>query len=143
MRVTSEPPTLALFADSEAMLSPEFESALCEDLNTPEAVTHLRRLYSEAVDGVAFAGARLAASGRLLGLFEHDLAAWTGWKPASARIDELAVHRLIKQRLAAREAKNWAESDRIRDELVAMGIQLKDGKDPATGELTTSWEVKR
>jgi cysteinyl-tRNA synthetase len=50
---------------------------------------------------------------------------------------------LIAARLAARKAKNFAESDRIRDELVAMGIQLKDGKDPATGELVTTWEVLR
>ena len=40
--------------------------------------------------------------------------------------------------LAARAAKNWAESDRIRDELAAMGVVLKDNKDG-----TTSWEVKR
>ena len=45
-------------------------------------------------------------------------------------------------RLAARKAKNWAESDRIRDELAAMGIQLKDVKDSATGEPTTTWEVR-
>jgi cysteinyl-tRNA synthetase len=35
------------------------------------------------------------------------------------------------------------EADRIRDELSAMGIQLKDAKDPATGETVTTWEVKR
>ena len=131
------------YASSEDMLSPEFEAALCDDLNTPEAITHLRRLYSEANDGVAFAGARLAACGRLLGLFQHDLAAWNGWRPASAGIDELQVHRLIKARIEARNSKNWAESDRIRDELVAMGIQIMDAKDPATGELTTTWQVKR
>lgn len=131
------------YASTEDMLSPEFEAALCDDLNTAEAITHLRRLYSEANEGVAYAGARLAACGRMLGLFQQDLAAWNGWRPASAGIDELMVHRLIKDRLAARAAKNWAESDRIRDELVAMGIQLKDTKDPATGELTTTWEVKR
>ena len=131
------------YASTEDMLSPEFEAALCDDLNTAEAITHLRRLYSEANEGVAYAGARLAACGRMLGLFQQDLAAWNGWRPASAGIDELAVHRLIKERLAARAAKNWAESDRIRDELVAMGVQLKDAKDPATGELTTTWEVKR
>ena len=39
--------------------------------------------------------------------------------------------------------KNWAEADRIRDELLAQGIQLKDGKDPVTGERVTTWEVKR
>ncbi len=46
-------------------------------------------------------------------------------------------------RNAARAAKNWAESDRLRDELAAMGIQLKDGKDPVTGEPVTTWEVNR
>ena len=44
---------------------------------------------------------------------------------------------------AARKAKNFEESDRIRDELAAMGIQLKDAKDPATGEIVTTWEVQR
>ena len=52
------------------------------------------------------------------------------------------VDELIKARIEARKAKNFAESDRIRDELVAMGVQLKDGKD-ADGNLTTEWEVKR
>ena len=47
------------------------------------------------------------------------------------------------QRLAFIAAKNWTEADRIRDELLAQGIQLKDGKDPATGERVTTWEVKR
>ena len=46
-------------------------------------------------------------------------------------------------RLALIAQKNWAEADRIRDELLAQGIQLKDGKDPVTGERVTTWEVKR
>ena len=48
------------------------------------------------------------------------------------------VDALITTRLTARAAKNWAESDRIRDELAAMGVALKDNKDG-----TTTWEVKR
>ncbi len=52
--------------------------------------------------------------------------------------DEFVVERLIAARLAARAAKNWAESDRIRDELAGMGVALKDNKDG-----TTTWEVKR
>ena len=56
---------------------------------------------------------------------------------------EREIETKIAARLDARRAKNFAESDRIRDELATMGIALKDGKDPATGEPTTSWEVKR
>jgi len=46
----------------------------------------------------------------------------------------------IKERLAARAAKDFATSDRIRDELAAQGVQLKDGKHPETGEPHTTWE---
>ncbi|WP_210173803.1 hypothetical protein, partial [Agrobacterium pusense] len=41
------------------------------------------------------------------------------------------------------KAKNFAEADRLRDELSEKGIQLKDGKDKETGERTTTWELKR
>jgi cysteinyl-tRNA synthetase len=53
------------------------------------------------------------------------------------------IGRDIDRRLAFIRDKNWAEADRIRDELLGKGIQLKDGKDPATGERVTTWEVKR
>jgi len=129
------------YAASPALIPPEFMAALQDDLNMPEAITVLRRLYSEAVDGVLHAGARLASCGHLLGLFQKSLPEWIGWHPASAAIDELHVQRLINARVAARKAKDFAESDRIRDELVAMGIQLRDGKGP-DGELVTQWEVK-
>ena len=56
------------------------------------------------------------------------------------RVDDRKVEALIAARNAARKAKNFKEADRIRDELAAMGIQLKDAKDPATGEIVTTWE---
>jgi len=49
----------------------------------------------------------------------------------------------VNSRLDLIKAKNWTEADRIRDELLAQGIQLKDGKDPETGERVTTWEMKR
>ena len=61
----------------------------------------------------------------------------------AASVDEAQVGALIAARNAARKAKNFKEADRIRDELSAMGIQLKDAKDSSTGEIVTTWEVKR
>ncbi len=52
------------------------------------------------------------------------------------------IEQLIAARTAARAQKNWAESDRIRDELAQMGIVLKDGKD-ASGQPVTTWEPAR
>ncbi|MCY0147604.1 cysteine--tRNA ligase [Hoeflea sp. G2-23] len=53
------------------------------------------------------------------------------------------VQALVDQRLDLIKAKNWTDADTLRDQIVAMGIQLKDGKDPETGERVTTWEVKR
>ena len=61
-----------------------------------------------------------------------------GYPVVSTSEDDDAVKRLIDRRSAARAAKNWAESDRIRDELASMGVTLKDDKDGAT-----TWELKR
>jgi cysteinyl-tRNA synthetase len=58
-------------------------------------------------------------------------------------IERALVNEQISARNAARAAKNFAEADRIRDELAGMGIQLKDGKDPETGEPVTTWEIAR
>ena len=56
---------------------------------------------------------------------------------AKAAVDEAEIHRAIEARKAARAAKNFAESDRIRDEMLAKGILLKDGPHG------TTWEVKK
>ena len=65
-------------------------------------------------------------------------------RPESKKsVDAAVVQSLIAARLEARRDKNFKESDRLRDELSAMGVVLKDGKDPKTGEQTTTWEVAR
>lgn len=109
--------------------SAELLDALADDLNTARVLAELHALR-KAGDLPA-----LLAGLDLLGIALPEVAA-----PAVVAPE---VERLIAARLEARRAKNFAESDRLRDELAAMGIALKDGKDPATGEPTTAWEVKR
>ena len=116
-------------------LSSEYIAALSDDLNTPMALGILDRAFSERRSNKVLTA--------MLELFGIDLSAFEGWKNARTQeafdeIDTDRVEALIAARLEARKAKNWAESDRIRDELVAMGIALKDNKDG-----TTTWEVKR
>jgi len=131
-------------------------SALADDLNTSAAITRLRALarfaFGVAVNeplvnieqfGGAIGASLLRASAQVLGLLNQTPAEWNAAKQSGDDIDTVVVEALIAARLDARRAKNFAESDRLRDELAAIGIALKDGKDPATGEPTTSWEVKR
>ncbi len=117
-----------------------YMEALSDDLNTPLAMQILDRAFSEPRTGRALS--------IMLGLSGIDLNAFREWRHAQDKAffdkhggeeaTEDFVDRLVSERLAARASKNWAESDRIRDELAAMGIALKDNKDG-----TTSWEVKR
>ena len=111
--------------------------ALLDDLNTPKAFAALHELRGEAAKGVKPAAACLKGSGRLLGLLQMSASAWKSFRPASLVIDEAKVINLIDARTAARKAKNFKESDRIRDELAAMGVVLKDSKDG------TTWEIAR
>ena len=53
-------------------------------------------------------------------------------------VDAAKIDAIVADRAAARHAKNWAESDRLRDELAALGVAIKDNKDG-----TTTWEPKR
>ena len=117
--------------------------ALADDLNTPQAIAALHALRSEAAKGAKPAAACLKASAGLMGLLQEGSADWKAWRPATLVIDEQKVEALVTARNAARKGRNYGEADRIRDELAAMGIQLKDAKDASTGEIVTTWEVKR
>jgi cysteinyl-tRNA synthetase len=62
-----------------------------------------------------------------------------GKKDKPAMIDAILVNALIEARIAARNAKDFAESDRLRAEIVAQGVVLMDAKDPVTGEFSSTW----
>jgi cysteinyl-tRNA synthetase len=110
-------------------------NGLLDDLNTPKAFAALHDLRGEAAKGAKPAAASLKASAQLIGLLQLPINKWTSFRPASLPIDENRVVSLIKARAAARAAKNFKESDRIRDELAAMGVVLKDSKDGTTWEF--------
>jgi cysteinyl-tRNA synthetase len=97
-------------------------AALADDLKTPAAIAELHKSSPE----------HLAGGLALLGFSVKPEAL-----KSKKSVDPAAIERAIEARLAARKAKDFKESDRIRDELLAQGIVLKDGP---TG---TTWEVKK
>jgi cysteinyl-tRNA synthetase len=133
-----------LTGDSKpGLLCADAVDALCDDLNTPKALAALHELRGEAAAGSAGAKASLKASAEMLGLLTRDRRDWVAAERSAVGIDEARISDFVAARVAARKAKNFAEADRIRAELEKMGIMLKDAKDPATGELVTTWEVRR
>ena len=119
----------------------EFVAALGDDLNTPSAISILHGIAKSAKRGSKEAASSLRASLQLMGVYRHETRADFAAGRPQIKIDRLAVEDLITARLAARQAKDYAEGDRIRDQLIAMGIVIRDAKDPASGEMTTTWEV--
>lgn len=128
-----------------------FMNALSDDLNTTQALALLHE-YRKAQDGEALGASLLflglpiwkAVSGSAKGSssltaeLRAVVVTITGAQLSTAEISDL-----ITARLDARRRKNFAESDRIRDELAKMGIALKDTKNKDTGEIETTWEVMR
>ncbi|NVD38306.1 cysteine--tRNA ligase [Ensifer sp. HO-A22] len=120
--------------DVQGEVDPAIVAALSDDLNTVAAVQALHALAQKAAGDPALRGS-FAASASLLGIV-----------PQAVELDEAVVHEVdgrVRARLELLKAKDFAAADRIRDDLLAQGIQLKDGKDPATGERVTTWDVKR
>ena len=109
----------------------EFKEAIGDDLNLARAIAALNTAIGETPAGDAKAElAALHAMDSVLGVFERNAPL------ASAAADDLAakVEALLDRRRAARAAKDWAESDRVRDELTALGVRIKDGAQGTTWE---------
>ncbi|KQW23379.1 cysteine--tRNA ligase [Afipia sp. Root123D2] len=116
--------------------SPAMFAAMTDDLNTPLAIAELHRL-AKAKDLPVLAGS--------LSLLGIDLATYNrplrnSIEGAFDKADEVKAK--IEARAVARARKDFKESDRIRDELAAMGVAIKDGKD-ADGKPVTTWEIAR
>jgi cysteinyl-tRNA synthetase len=122
--------------------------ALGDDLNTPEAIARLHRLAQPGGAGTAIldpsetsrtlSPERLKTSANLLGILRQTKSERLDSALTDARIDRLRIEAILAERAQARGARNWAESDRLRDRLAELGIAIKDSKDGAT-----TWELKR
>jgi cysteinyl-tRNA synthetase len=103
--------------------------ALCDDLNTPLALSAMHALADAAMAGDSAASAGLRAAGHLLGLLQNP-----HWFRGEGE-DSEDIQRLVDARIAARRSRNWAEADRLRVELDGMGVALEDRPDGSTDWL--------
>jgi cysteinyl-tRNA synthetase len=111
--------------------------ALFDDLNTPQMIAALHGLRNVAASGNERNRGEFAATLRLLGFLSESAAQWKGRKQQASGVDAKQIDDLISNRTAARARKDFKESDRIRDELAAMGVVIKDSKEG------TTWEIAR
>jgi len=128
-------------ASEQATIEPDTAvvNALEDDLNTPTAlaaVNGLARELARAPDAdTPRLAATLKASAGLMNLLQQEPEHWFQHRQAEISLDDASIEGLINQRDQARSARDFAEADRIRDELAAQGITIKDGPDG------TRWEV--
>ena len=101
--------------------------ALCDDLNTPLALSALHALADDAMAGDAAAASGLCAGGALMGLLQSDPAAWF-----QGGNDTAAIEAAIADRIAARRARDFARADAIRAEWLAQGVAFEDRPDGST-----------
>ncbi|UTW07624.1 cysteine--tRNA ligase [Pseudomonas benzenivorans] len=127
-------------AGGEAFVE-RFSAAMDDDFNSPEAcavlfemVREVNRLRDSDLPAAAALAARLKELAGLLGVLQLEADAFLQ-AGAEGKVDAAEVEALIAARLQARAEKNWGESDRIRDQLSAMGVVLEDSKGGTTWRL--------
>ena len=142
-RPASASPSAATLAPDESrkpgpfeLALAEFTAALCDDLNVARAIAALNEAVSAKSDPLAHACPQreltsFLAVDSVLGVLGRN-AAVAGASPAEDPEFVARVESLLAARSAARAAKDWPESDRVRAELTALGVAVKDGPGGAT-----------
>jgi cysteinyl-tRNA synthetase len=110
---------------------PSVLEPLCDDLNTPLAISAMHALADAALGGDAVAASALRTSGNVMGLLQNSPEVWF-----AGGHDLREIQQAIDERLAARKARDFARADAIRAELETRGIVLEDGPGG-----TTTWRA--
>ena len=116
--------------DAVARIPAAVEAALDDDLNTPQALAEVARIASEARKASdaatrATLKAELLGAGLALGLLQQDPAQWLG-SGGSDSDDDARIQALVDERGAAKQARDFARADALRDQLAAEGVVLED-----------------
>ncbi len=109
-------------------------AALHDDLNTPQAMAKLSTLFKQANQATELADkqrlkGQILASGQLLGLLSHDPEGWFKQDGSADTLSAREIDELVAARLSARKNKDWAEADRLRQQLNELKIIVEDGPD--------------
>jgi cysteinyl-tRNA synthetase len=128
-------PVAAPPIDWSAPQAQRFKQAMDDDFGTPEAIAVLFELASEVNRGRTALAGLLRSLGALLGILQRPAEEFLRAGRPDA-LSEAAIDALIAERRAAREAKNFAEADRIRRELEARGVILEDSPQGTTWRRT-------
>ncbi len=123
--------TLRDLADVEAtaVIPPSIETALDDDLNTPQALAEIARIAGEArkaasSDEKTALKSQLLGAGFVLGLLQQDPAAW--FARGTSNDDDARIQSLIDERIDAKKSRDFARADAIRQQLADEGILLED-----------------
>ena len=123
-------PDLSVKIDENVM------NALNDDMNTPQAIAELHKLFKNCKSNDRDSLNQFLISAQFLGLMNDEPSQWLSWGKENIIVDQNKIESLITQRNTARANKDFAEADRIRDELENLGIVLED-----KGAETT-WKTK-
>ena len=112
---------------SDVTIPNNFLEALSDDLNTPLAIVEINKILKEQ-SGVKLKSSLLAIA-NLLGIFEQDPMEWFDEKNDISDKDIEKIEQMIAARNDAKKKKDFILADKIRDDLVGMGVEIKDSRE--------------
>ena len=122
--------------DDSEEVNEELLKPLLGDLNTPEYISKLHKLYDESSKGNKSAKSKFLAACKLIGLLEEDKQSWENFKKSKVKVDEAFINKKIKDRNVARKKGDYKLADVIRKELEDNGVIIEDKQDK------TTWKYK-